>query len=370
MTANTDRQHLVTALLAWHREHRRDLPWRAPWCSRPDPYRVLVSEVMLQQTQVATVIPYFQRFIEAFPSIEALAAADPDRVMKLWQGLGYYSRARRLQACAQAIAAQHGGRVPSTFEALRALPGLGDYTAGAIASIAFGLPVPAIDGNVSRVLSRIDDIDLPVDRPEGKRAVREAATGMLAVLSKSDVGGAWGVDVGGGMVNESLMELGATICTPREPKCLHCPVSDHCLGLARGTVAQRPITTPKRDPRAVEHHVVAMERKGKFLFRQRPSAGLWAEMWELPTLERESVKAATLVDWAASSFGLVLSQPKKSQAFEHRTTHRLITFTLWRAEVSSGRLKAGSGLWRKPSDVDDLPLANPQVRVVGLIDDS
>ncbi|MEQ9454865.1 MAG: A/G-specific adenine glycosylase [Phycisphaeraceae bacterium] len=363
MTANTDRQSLVTALLAWHREHRRDLPWRAPWCSRPDPYRVLVSEVMLQQTQVATVIPYFHRFIEAFPSVEVLAAADPDRVMKLWQGLGYYSRARRLQACAEAIVQQHGGRVPSTFEDLRALPGLGDYTAGAIASIAFGESVPAIDGNVSRVLSRIDDIDLPVDRPEGKRAVREAANELLVVLSKSRVGGAGG----GGMVNESLMELGATICTPRDPKCLHCPVSDQCLALSRGTVLRRPITTPKREPRAVEHHVVAIERNGKYLFRQRPKSGLWAEMWELPTLERPSVKAATLTDWVTESFGLEVRKPTKVQSFEHRTTHRLITFTLWQAEVTSGRLRSGSGLWRKPGDVDDLPLANPQVRVVGLL---
>ncbi|WP_428388877.1 A/G-specific adenine glycosylase [Mucisphaera sp.] len=356
-TASTEAK-TATDLTTWHSKNRRDLPWRAPWGQNPDPYHVLVSEFMLQQTQVATVIPYFHRFLEAFPTLQHLAEAPADTVMRHWQGLGYYRRAKRLQACAQAIVQQHQGRFPQTYDQLADLPGVGPYTAGAIASIAFNQPVPAIDGNANRVLARLFDIPDPVDKTPGKKAIQQAAESLHAAAPRANPG----------MLNEAIIELGATLCTPTEPQCLLCPVADHCQARASNTIHLRPVTTPKKKPTAVTHHILAIfkprrgsvpESAGHWLLRQRPASGLWADLWELPTLEEDATPEA-LTEWAHDTFGLRITTPKRRHRFQHQTTHRTITFVLWHATPQSGRLKPPSARWLTPAQIDQVPLAKPQ----------
>lgn len=255
-------------LLAAYDAGKRTLPWRG----ETDPYRIWVSEVMLQQTRVDTVIPYYGRWLERFPDVEALAEAEEDDVLRAWQGLGYYSRARRLQEGARVVRETLGGEVPGSSEALRELPGIGEYTAGAVASIAFGEVVPAVDGNVKRVLSRLFDLSSPT--PGEYRALATAL-----------------VDPGRpGDFNQAMMELGALVCVPSSPICEKCPVSSACLALERGTVAERPAArAKKRSPekdRAVLVAVADDPAGGfQFLLRKRPSTGLLAGMWEFPSVE-------------------------------------------------------------------------------------
>lgn len=354
-----DTPAVARALVSWHRKQRRDLPWRSPWDKRPSPYAVLVSEVMLQQTQVTTVIPYFERFMAAFPTITALAQAGPDEVMRLWKGLGYYRRAQRLQACAQAVVTNHQGELPDTYDKLLALPGLGEYTAGAVASIAFGQRVPAVDGNVCRVLARLDGIDQPIDTTPGKAAIRETATQLVQVRCSG----------GPGMLNESLMELGATLCTPRSPQCLLCPVAPHCSARRTGQAEALPIKGRRKDPVAVEHHVVLIRRGAKLLVRRRPDTGLWANMWEVLTLEENGMTPDALTDWVADDFGILLNALSETDRFTHRTTHRLITFVVWQPASLSGRLKKTSAQWMHLDDASALGMAKPMTRVLQNLDD-
>src|SRR5688572_23843941 len=218
-------------LLRWYDRSRRDLPWRVPRDAAPgtalDPYHVLVSEAMLQQTQVATVIPYFNGFIARFPNLQSLAAADEQDVLRLWQGLGYYSRARNLQRAARTIVAEHDGRVPETAEALRTLSGVGRYTAGAVASIAFDCRAPIVDGNVARLLCRVDRIESDPRETDTAAQLWRRAEQILPRKRCGDF-------------NSALMELGATVCTPRSPQCLVCPVRDHCEAFAGGVQDRIP----------------------------------------------------------------------------------------------------------------------------------
>src|SRR5690606_18318055 len=213
--ASRDRR-IVRDLCRWFARAARDLPWRA---LPRDPYRALVSEFMLQQTQVSRVLEKFGPFLERFPSVEALAAADEGQIAAAWSGLGYYRRARHLQAAARAIVAEHGGRVPTKAATLENLPGIGRYTAGAISSIVFGEPVPVVDGNVTRVVLRIEGRDLPQEAPATARFVWERAAALVEVAAGTKAKG-----IGPGFLNEALMELGATVCVPRSPRCLECPI--------------------------------------------------------------------------------------------------------------------------------------------------
>ena len=358
------------ALLAWYRKHRRDLPWR-PTAARPaNPYHVLVSEAMLQQTQVATVLPYFARFIAAFPTVHALADADEQRVLTLWQGLGYYRRARNLHRAARVIVDRHAGRVPDTVAELLQLPGVGRYTAGAVASIAYDVPAPILDGNVARVLSRYRGISTPLNEPATqKRLWADAADLVERSGDPCDF-------------NQSLMELGALICTPRAAKCLYCPLRDGCNAFATGRVDALPVKTPKKKPLEVTHSIFALERRGRFLFERRPDDGLWAGMWQMPTLEGEATDGPggrprgrvasrltpqTLVDHAADRYRLSIGTPQQRGSFTHATTHRMIRFDLYHAPVTAGRLPARRATWRRLTDLADLPLANPQRIAVDLL---
>jgi A/G-specific adenine glycosylase len=257
---------LRSSLLRWYDRQRRDLPWR----DEPDPYRVWVSEVMLQQTQVTTVIPYYERFLRRFPRLADLAAASLDEVLKVWEGLGYYARARHLHAAARRVMADYGGQLPASYASLRRLPGLGDYTAGALASIAFGERVPAVDGNVKRVLARLFAVSHPVSGGAAARRLRAIA----AELTPPDRPGDF---------NQALMELGATLCLPAAPRCLLCPVQAECAGLAQGIQASLPVKSP---PRKLPHYDVtaAVIRRddGCLLIAQRKPEAMLGGLWEFP----------------------------------------------------------------------------------------
>jgi len=353
---------MVAPLVAWYQREARDLPWRKPAPGmrdrgRPDAYRVLVSEAMLQQTQVATVVPYYHRFLEAFPTVADLAAADEQAVLRLWQGLGYYRRARHLHAAAEAVVAAHGGRVPTSAETLRQLPGVGRYTAAAVASIAGGEPVAVVDGNVMRVLARWLLIEDPVDATGTTKRLWAAAEAM--------VDGAATRDVDPGDLNQAVMELGALVCTSKAPRCLTCPVRERCRAAAEGDPARLPVKKPKRPPKPVTHTVVAVERGGRYLFEQRPAEGLWSNMWQLPT--HESLDSTSPVAWVADALGLRITTPREVGTFTHQTTHRTIRFVVHHARVTAGRLRPRRGVWRRLDAADDLPLPNPQRRVVGLL---
>jgi len=259
---------LRRSLLEWFDKNARELPWR----QTKDPYHIWVSEVMLQQTQVATVIPYFNRFIARFPTVEVLAGAPIDDVLKLWEGLGYYRRAHNLHRAANLVVLQHGGIVPDDQTQLLALPGIGRYTMGAICSIAFGQATPVLDGNLKRVISRFDDLKTNIDDPDTRRELWMRAAELVPPQRPGDF-------------NEAMMELGATVCLPRNPTCHLCPVSELCLARQRGTQYERPVRNPRR--RTPHFNVVAgvvwhATDPQRFLISQRPTEGMLGGLWEFP----------------------------------------------------------------------------------------
>ncbi|HJZ84245.1 MAG TPA: A/G-specific adenine glycosylase [Polyangia bacterium] len=324
------------ALVDWYERSRRDLPWRR---SR-DPYAIWVSEIMLQQTRVEVVCAYYERWMVALPTVAALAAAPLDQVLGLWAGLGYYSRARNLHRAAQQVVAEHGGRLPDTVEALRALPGIGRYTAGAIASIAFGQPAPALDGNALRVLARLF---LAEDGKAAWQVASELVRGGPAP----------------GSFNQALMELGATVCTPRQPACLVCPAVAFCQARARGIQEQVPPPRPARTVPLVEEAVVVLRRQGRLLLVRRPPRGLWGGLWEFPTGQspRDAVHRVGLRMRTAREVGLV----------EHTLTHRHMRFHIFGAEAAAGRVRlAGyeAHRWAAPPEVAHAPISTATRRIL------
>ncbi|MDT2979370.1 A/G-specific adenine glycosylase [Enterococcus casseliflavus] len=254
--------------LTWYHKEKRNLPWRAT----NDPYAIWISEIMLQQTRVETVIGYFYRFMEQFPTIQELAAAEEQKLLKVWEGLGYYSRARNLKAAAQQIVAEFDGEMPQSIEEIRSLKGIGPYTAGAIGSIAFGLPEPAIDGNVMRVVSRLFCIEADIAKASSRRPFDEA---MRTIISPDEPG----------EFNQALMDLGSRICTPTTPKCEECPISQYCLAYAENRQTDFPVKSKKAKPKDVYYIAGAIEDQGSFLLVQRPETGLLASMWHFPLVE-------------------------------------------------------------------------------------
>lgn len=261
-----DLEQLPIPLLLWYREHARDLPWRRT----PTPYRVWLSEVMLQQTRVAAVLAYYKRFLEAAPTVADLAALDEDALMKLWQGLGYYSRARNLQKAANQIVNDFGGLFPDTYEGIRSLAGVGDYTAGAISSIAFGLPVPAVDGNVLRVVSRICADEGDILSPQTKKRYTQALSEIIPVQHPGDF-------------NQAMMELGATVCLPNGvPLCDKCPAKDFCRAHLEDKTDKLPVKAPKKPRKIEERTVFLLFFEDKVALRRRAKKGLLAGLWEFP----------------------------------------------------------------------------------------
>ncbi|HRI67339.1 MAG TPA: A/G-specific adenine glycosylase [Polyangium sp.] len=266
---------LASALVRWFDKSARDLPWRRT----RDPYAIWLSEVMLQQTRVETVIPYYERFLTRFPNVRDLAHADIDDVLALWSGLGYYRRARELHRCAKEVVNKHGGVFPAEVADLRALRGIGPYTAGAISSIAFDKSVPLVDGNVARVLARLFAIELDMKSTAG---MREAWATAESIVPKDEPG----------KFNQALMELGATICIPRDPACLVCPVREPCRARATGRERELPIMSAKKASPKVPMVAVVVEQDGKVLFGRRKEGGLFGGLWEPPMVAADSVSQA------------------------------------------------------------------------------
>ena len=303
LTTENILQSLPEPLLAWYRENARDLPWRRT----ADPYRIWVSEIMLQQTRVAAVLGYYARFLEAFPSAEALAAAPEERLMKLWEGLGYYSRARNLQKTAKIVA--ETGAFPDTFQGLLALPGIGAYTAAAIASAAFGVREAAVDGNVLRIFTRLTDCHDDIADQKVKQAVRDA---LQAVMPET------AADIR--LFNQATMELGATVCVPNgAPKCGDCPVRELCLGRMRGTAEALPVKRAKKERRVEEKTVFLLLRGGRVALRKRPDAGLLAGLWEFPNAEGALEEASA--GQAVAAWGLTPRVWHARLAAKHIFTH-------------------------------------------------
>ena len=293
---------LPGALLPWYDAGHRDLPWRRD----REPYHIWLSEIMLQQTRVEAVKGYYARFLEALPTIEALSRCDDDALHKLWEGLGYYSRVRNLKKAAIAITENHGGVFPATFKEVLALPGIGDYTAGAVCSIAFGLPTPAVDGNVLRVIARITDDDTPIDLPAYKKAVREQ---LEAIYPKR-----------AGDFTQALMELGATLCGPNwAPRCEECPCREFCLAHKNGTAENLPVKLPKKGRRMEDMTLFVASCDGRYAIRKRPSEGLLADLWEFPHVPGKLDTAEAME--AAQQLGLRPVEIFRSLDRKHIFTH-------------------------------------------------
>ncbi len=336
-------------LLGWYDKHRRDLPWRvAPGTSiQLNPYHVLVSEAMLQQTQVATVIPYFHRFLEQFPTVQSLADADPQQVLRAWQGLGYYSRARNLQKAAIKIVADFAGQVPEKVAELLQLPGVGRYTAGAVSSLAFGHRAPILDGNVARVLCRLDAITQDPRHPQTRELLWTRAEQILPRKRLGDF-------------NSALMELGALICTPRSPQCLLCPCQRHCDAFEKGVVDQIPPPKKSKPIPRLQRWTFCISCGNRYLIQQRPAKGRWAGMWQFVTIEPRGKQPSS--DLLQSLFSLRTSPPKWITTIEHALTHRRYQFKVFGCE--SDTKPAGDQKWVTLNEIEKYPLPRPHVKIL------
>ncbi len=314
---------IAVGLLAWYDANHRELPWRMPPRElakgmRPDPYRVWLSEIMLQQTTVEAVKPYFRAFLEKWPDVASLAEAEAEDVMKAWAGLGYYSRARNLKACAETVAALPGGRFPDTEAGLRALPGIGPYTAAAIASIAFNRPAAVVDGNVERVVTRLFSIATPL--PEAKPEIRAHVERMLAASRPGDFA-------------QAMMDLGATICTPRRPRCMLCPLRQDCSAIVNGDPELYPVKPAKAErPTRRGAAFVAVAPDGAVLLRKRPGKGLLGGMTEVPTTGWTArVDGVTGIDGAPFP-----AKWRRAGSISHVFTHFALDLEVFRADLPSG----------------------------------
>ena len=347
-TERTERTRAIgRLLLAWYAQHRRELPWR----KSQDPYAVWVSEMMLQQTQVRTVIPYFQRWMQRFPNVSALANADESEVLHAWQGLGYYSRARNLRRAAQEMLRVHEGRVPDQVSQLLALPGIGPYSAGAIASIAYGHAEPLVDGNVIRVLSRLFALRGDPNKAPLKAEIWAHARALVPKRAAGDF-------------NQSLMELGATVCTPRAPRCPTCPLADHCQAFAQDLVELLP-ELPTRAKASAVHVVAAIAtRAGRVLVTKlRPDAPRWAGMWLFPHAEvgSDETAEAAVARALSSTVGLRGQATELLCVVRHTVTRFRITLDAYRTSTSAGvakALTASECAWKRPAELLDLAMPN------------
>ena len=306
---------IAAPLLRWFHSEKRALPWR----EEPTPYRVWVSEIMLQQTRVEAVKPYFERFVAALPDVRALARADEDTLMKLWEGLGYYSRARHLQSAARLICSDHGGKIPARFDDLLTLPGIGRYTAGAVASIAFGERHPAVDGNVLRVIMRLLACPADILKESTKRAVEEA---LIARLPEN-----------AGDFNQALMELGALVCLPRgAARCPSCPLERLCLAKEANLQAELPQKTPPKRRRTEKLTIFLLSKNGKIALKKRPSHGLLAGLWGFPAMEGHLKKSEATK--ALQALGLIPAKLHALPAAQHIFSHITWQMVGWHVELA------------------------------------
>lgn len=331
----------AAVLVAWQRQHGRHA---LPWQNTRDPYRVWLSEIMLQQTQVTTVLGYYQRFLERFPSVVDLAAASLDEVLTMWAGLGYYSRARNLHRCAVAVAQQHGGLFPPSAAQLQELPGIGRSTAAAIAAFCFGERVAILDGNVKRVLSRVLAFDGDMASSAQEKLLWRHATDVLPTAA-ADIGA----------YTQGLMDLGASLCAARAPQCLLCPVSELCRGRAEGEPTRYPVKTKKLKRGRRENWWLWLEHKGQVLLQQRPDTGVWAGLWTLPMFDDEQA----LLNQAQ----LVGAELEVMPRVEHALTHFDWVLHPRRAVLDSAAV-VGAGRWVAREKLADYALPAPLKKLI------
>jgi A/G-specific adenine glycosylase len=348
-----ERARIAADLLAWYRVHKRDLPWRGQ-----SPYAIWVSEIMLQQTQVATVIPFFLRFLERFPTVQALADAPIEDVLKHWAGLGYYARARNLHRAAQLVVAQHGGRVPDTPEVIETLPGIGRYTAGAILSIAYNVPRPLVDANVIRVLSRVFGLRGDPKSSANQTALWSFAAQLVETAQEAP-----------GDFNQGLMELGALVCEPSDPKCEQCPLLAVCVAGNSPDPSALPEFPPNRATVAVTHSsAIVRNSAGEVLIIQRPLHGLWGGLWEFPRVACASDETPQegAIRAARDVAGLEVQVGAKIGKVKHGVTHHRITLYGFEAIPSSpdaapSPLACNTARWEVLDALDNYAFSSPQV---------
>jgi A/G-specific adenine glycosylase len=350
---------LSSKLLAWYNANKRTLPWRGH--AQRSAYAVWVSEIMLQQTRVETVIPYFEKWMRLFPDIHSLAKASEHEVLNAWEGLGYYSRARNLHKAAKIVDEQYQGEIPRDLIQLRNLPGIGRYTLGAIASIAFDMDIAALDGNIKRVYARIFDIDEPVDSPTGEKILWRLADEHLPKGHAGDY-------------NQALMDLGAMICVPKNPRCLICPVMELCKARENGMQDQRPVLKPKKEvPHYVHAAGVIIERK-KVLLALRPSQGLLGGMWEFPNGRVASDPAKRLSKALKTEYGLRLRMKREDKIrkiaalgiIQHAYTHFKVTVHVFPCELIS-RPEGTNLKWVPLKDLDNFPMGKIDRQIAKMI---
>lgn len=328
------------ALLAWYDAHKRPLPWRGG----TDPYPIWLSEVILQQTRVDQGTAYWHRFMERYPTVMHLAAAPEDEVLKLWQGLGYYSRARNLLAAARSIATEHGGNFPADLSSLKSLKGVGDYTAAAIASIAFGIPAAVVDGNVYRVLARYYDVATPIDSTVGKKEFQALANSLLFKERPGDH-------------NQAMMELGAVVCTPKAPDCAACPLRSDCVARKNDSIALRPVKAGKTAVRERHFNYLHVVSDGHLFLRKRSGAGIWQGLHEPPLLESEGdLSKQNLVRQLKEEFRGNWNVIGRTERITHVLSHQRIQAVFWHLESEA--------TWKAPSDWLKVPLAEVETYAV------
>lgn len=337
------------AILAWYdRQGRKSFPWQ----HKPNAYKVWLSEIMLQQTQVATVIPYFQRFIHAFPNLRQLAKANEDQVLALWSGLGYYSRARNLFACAQIIHQQYAGRFPRDLSTLESLPGIGRSTAGAILATAFHIRAPILDGNVKRVLTRLHAITGWPEKSEVKKQLWEIAEYYTPELHVANY-------------TQAIMDLGALVCTRSKPDCASCPLQSHCSAYAQGKQLDYPSKKLKKKiPLREKKFLLLVNQQGQIYLEKRPSSGIWGGLWCLPECEMPVVD---LAKWSKQQYGFVVSDINIWEKFRHTFTHFHLDISpyLLRVKKSSQRVQeSAQGTWYDLTHAQSLGLATPITRLL------
>ncbi len=342
-------------LLAWYDRSRRDLPWRRT----KDPYRIWVSEVMLQQTRVETVLAYYARFLRRFPTIVRLARAAPEEVLKAWEGLGYYARARNLHRAAQMLCAHHGGTFPPDPEAFRALPGVGDYTAAAVYSIAFGRPLAVLDGNVRRVLARFLALSSPVDSVSGAKRLRETADRLLSPRRPGDF-------------NQALMELGALACTPRRPGCPACPMVSFCRAGREGAALSYPRKRSSRPVPTVPVAVGVVYKNGRVLVTRRPEKGLLGGLWEFPggKIEPHEDPQQACRREIAEETGLEVEVVEPLALIRHAYSHFRVELHAFRCRYIGGRVRLKQALahrWLAPARLGELAFPRANRRLLPLL---
>ncbi|MBM7601942.1 A/G-specific adenine glycosylase [Virgibacillus halotolerans] len=326
-------------LLTWYQANKRDLPWRAD----QDPYRVWVSEIMLQQTKVDTVIPYFQRFIDKYPTVYELADADPQDVLKAWEGLGYYSRARNLQNAVKEVVATYGGKVPKDREELGALKGIGPYTRGAILSIAYDQPEPAVDGNVMRVISRVLKIEENIAEQRVKKLFEAYVREIISVNDPASF-------------NQALMELGALVCTPKSPDCPVCPIKEHCTAYREGIQQELPIKTKAKKQKRIPYAVLLIKnQKEEYLIEKRPDSGLLANLWHFPMVPLEEVEFDEIANWIFREYGIRVTLHDKLGELKHVFTHLIWQLDIYNAETDDSNIKHSELIFEEKRNLKAYP---------------